>query len=227
MYLLPLVLACILGLVAAVVFYSWQAVRENLIVHWAYLSLLFVLWITFAGARHIRMTSGGMGLHVTLGALGGFLIMILCNIIALGYSADRLLRAAGSFLMGDTDIQTRKTYDRAEGAESHGDFKTAARLYREAIAEDPEDREARQRLARVLLKWGDAEGAAEELLKLLDMATEERERCTTALRLGEICTDELNDPDGAREMYEMILEEYPDSGYARHARARLERMDQS
>jgi len=227
MYLLPLVLACVLGLVAAVVFFSSQAIRENILVHWAYLSLLFVLWMTFAGARHIRMTNLEMAAHGTLGIFGGFVVIVLCNIIALAYSADRLLQAAGVFLMGDSDIGVRKTYDRAEGAASRGDYETAARLYRDAIAEDPEDHEARQRLARVLLEWGDAEGAAEELLKLLDVCTEERERCTTALRLGEVCLDELEDPDGARQMYKMVMEDYPHSEYARHARARLDRMSQS
>lgn len=217
----PAVTLCLYGAIAGGLFAASGTLRTSSMAHYVYVTVLAALIISL-GVR--TPLSGLMSLMVLLaqGVIGiGF------NIPALHCSLDHALTAVGRSALSDGDIKVRKTYDKADGAATRGDFALAAALYREEIADDPKDAEARRRLAEVLLRQGEPEQAVEELRKAMALFSEPHEQCTVIFRLAEVLREELKDDEAAAELYRNVLRQCPKGRHADYARERLARMEEA
>ena len=229
----PFICLCLYGIAAALAFNTTQTLRDSKLAHYVYVLGYITLNLLLArGVAKGGVSGGGGGLA---GAMAGALVYVvklvaqillgfLFNAVALLYTCDLSLSALLRFVTSDDQLVVRKTYNRAEGAESRGDLDGAAALYREEIQADPADREAHRRLAEVLLKAGKMREAADLFRQVLELSKGADERCVAALRVAEVFQDNLGDVAAAVELYEMILAEYPKTKHAAYARARLEKV---
>jgi len=225
----PLLLLCVWGLVASVAFRLWVELSDSKLAGGVYLLIFFALsylyWVRTGG----RLMGGGP-LGAAFGVfilLAGWVLGLVFNAGALYYVAICFLGAIGRTLTSDDQVVVRKTYDRAEGAESRGDYEEAAALYRKEIGADPDDREAHRRLAELLLKLARKQEAVEELRRVMELSEGEEKLCAAAFRLAEVLGEELGREVEAADLYQMIVRDHPASSYARYARARLEGMSGS
>ena len=221
-----LFILCAFGIASGITFLRMGRFKGMNLAYAAYLlafvGLSYAYWkASFAGVRDVAVAGGVLFMF-----LGGFLLSCAWNGLALWCTAVHYLGVIGRAGMSDDQIVVRKTYDRAEGAESRGDYEGAAELYRKETDSDPTDREAHRRLAEVLLKMGSPREAVEELRSVLALSKEEEARCAAAFRLAEVLQDEMGDREAAADLYRMVLQDYPDSKYAGHARSRLEQVGQ-
>ncbi|MBM4082009.1 MAG: tetratricopeptide repeat protein [Planctomycetes bacterium] len=133
-----------------------------------------------------------------------------------------LLDVLPTVLMGDDRLRMPKTYDRAEKAERARDFAQAAQLYREAVAQDPKDLEARRRLAEVHVQLGDYDAAIRELTAALAETAELDLRGPLVVRLAEILVQHRNDRMAALERLYKFKDEAAGTRHAEYVQARIE-----
>jgi tetratricopeptide (TPR) repeat protein len=120
-------------------------------------------------------------------------------------------------------LRLLKAHSEAEKKVIEDDLPGAIAEYEMVIAEDPENIEARIRLADLLYQSGEhlkSAGAYEALLKRSDKIGADR-RCFVLTRLSDLYANHLGDTAKARRFIETIIGEYPTTKYARYARARL------
>ncbi|MFO8007700.1 MAG: tetratricopeptide repeat protein [Candidatus Brocadiia bacterium] len=214
-------LIIVYGLAAGFAFDESSTLRRNGFALLGYLLGLTVLFHLFALSVRAGGASGFGGIANLIFLLFGVLITVAANGRALWTVGDSLLSGLIGGLTGSAEVGIRKTYDKAEAARERGDLEAAAELYRE----EPEDTEARRRLADVLLEMGRTEEAVGELRAMLKRLEDERPYCATAFRLAEVLEDGLGDRAGAEQVYRDILARYPRGEYAQYARARLGEAD--
>lgn len=214
------------GMAVSVLFYVYVWLRRSKIAQVAHVAI-------FAGLSYYYLIieseslAGGSGLGAAQGFASVFVGYMLCSAasavafacIGAEYAAD-----LGRWLMSYNKIPELKTYDRAEAAVSNRDYARAARLYRKAIEDDPDDVEAYRRLAEVLMKLERPEDAAKVFRAGLKRAEKPGDRCRIAFRLAEVLHEELGRADEGAELYRMIAEEHPDDRRAEYARSRLRQM---
>jgi len=214
------VIACLYGIVASVLFWHCSRLHNSL----AYGLYVFGLLGLMAITGQQSMAGGGPGalLGLILGLLASVFIL-LCNAPALYFSMEHFLTKLGREALGLNQMVFRKSYDRAKGAEARGDFEQAAALYRHELEYDPRDTTARRLLAEALLRCGRPEEAVEELQQILELLRkgESEERMATLFRLAEVSDEELGDPHRARQFYDRVVAEDPESKHAGYARSRL------
>ena len=217
-------LLCIYGVVWALVLNAWRTERRSSIPYMIY----FFGFVGLAVPASSWAYGGAMGAGGQMAVVGGVLIgtvlvavAFMFNSIPILFCVGQIVRVVGREAAGLDQMTRRKSYDRAEAAESRGDPDEAARLYREEMAADPADTVAPRRLADLLVKAGRAQDAVAELRALLELIEDKDEMCSTMFRLAEILDEQLHDRSGAAELYGRIVKEHPKRRLAEYARQRL------
>lgn len=219
---LSLGLIIVYGLVASFAFDASTRLRRSGFAMLGYLVGFLVLLQMFALSMRARGAMGLAGIANLAFMLFGMVIAVLSNGRALWTVGDALLIA----LTGPGAVEVRKTYDKAEAARERGDLEAAAGIYRQELEKEPQDTEARRRLAEILLEMDRTEEGVAELRALLKRLQEERPYCAAAIRLAEVLEEELGDRAGAEQVYRTVLARYPRGEYAQYARVRLGEPDQ-
>jgi len=227
-------LLCLYGIAASLAFRYVEGLRQSAWAVGGYLALYWILFVPFAlgafpvlGSPHGSVAAAA---SASATVLTGFIrggVVLFVNAVALWYSGEYVLTALARALTSDSQIVVRKTYDKAEAAEARHDFETAASLYEQEIASDPEDHEAHRRLGELLVKMGRAREGAARLERALELAEQADERCAAAFRLAEVYHDQLDDPEQALRLYTLIARSHPGNRLARYARERAERLKAS
>ncbi len=195
-------------------------------------------WSTerFAG----RILAGGGATVLVIGlvlvpipgfrAFGGLFLLAGLLLLLMSGLTFLTLRWAGGALGGAVaGIQAGaappavKSYSAIEAMEMRGDYARAADEWRAEIAMDPEDIEARIRLAALCLKHLDEPAEAARLYReARDLATGRR-RLGIELRLVDIYRDHLHDRGKTITELRRIVDTFPNAPEARGARLELER----
>ncbi|MBI3097460.1 MAG: tetratricopeptide repeat protein [Planctomycetes bacterium] len=142
----------------------------------------------------------------------------------LAHAIGHLVIEGKKSAMGDTTLQVAPTYHQAEAAEKRHDFAAAERLYRQAIAERPDDAEAKRRLAELHLLRGDAEAAARAYRALIADTPDPEGASLLVFRLADLLSGTLGRRDEALSLLREFEKRHPQSGPAVYARERAARL---
>ena len=219
--MLPFVLICGLGAVAAVLFHLRADLQRNVIVLGVYFALFAsgCLWFVCSVGASISGPVGAIfALFTVIVGLGFALAM---NAVSLWSFADCVIDIVMKTASGDIHIKVKRTYDRAEAAQARHDYETALSLYRKVLEDDPKDREAHRRIGELCLTMGRTEEATEALRRVIAASETENEWCAGVLRLAEVLGEELGRPGEARDLYESIIKRYPRGRHAGYACSRM------
>ncbi|KPJ62545.1 MAG: hypothetical protein AMS15_03510 [Planctomycetes bacterium DG_23] len=126
-------------------------------------------------------------------------------------------------LSGVSDIKVRKTYSKAEAAEKERNYEGAMEYYRKELEQEPEDAEARRRLAEIFYTTGDFDGALKTFRVAYTFEKEEEKKAGIAFRIVDILLSKEEDFTALKEL-EHIKREFPNTQYARHATDRIQRL---
>ena len=214
----PFLLLCAYGIVWTGAFHVLETERPNKWVFLAYFLGLLGLWASAlaSAAANFEGSLFGLVYYLALGTM-----ILVCNILPVRHLLEFVLGQTARELTGLNQINVRKSYDHATGAESRGDLDTAARLYREEIQKDPDDTEARRHLAEVLARAGKPQEATDELRALIERIGDGEQACQVMFRLAEVTDELLHDGAEAVRIYERLIRKYPKDKLAEYARLRL------
>ena len=126
-------------------------------------------------------------------------------------------------LTGISDIKVRKTYSKAEAAEKERNYEEAMEYYRKELEKEPEDAEARRRLAELFFTTYDFDSALKTFHVAYTFEKEEEKRAGIAFRIVDILLAKGDDLTALKEL-EHIKREFPKTQYARHAADRVQRL---
>jgi tetratricopeptide (TPR) repeat protein len=208
----------ILALITLGVVFSYLA-NSGLLYEYRYLGwlvLLADLAIFFSTA--VKLSSAG-----GLGGAALFYLFFLGLLFASqrGPIVDLLIL---TFTPDRSDgLKLIKSYSKAERKIIEDDLGGSVAEYEHAVTEDPDDVEARLRLAEVLFKNADHEKSAEAYEEVLQrerkLSAERRSLILT--RLANIHADKFGDKEKARELLQSIIDAYPETRFSEYAKERL------
>ncbi|MBM4083305.1 MAG: tetratricopeptide repeat protein [Planctomycetes bacterium] len=222
--MIPFALLCVVGALAFVISSTPNPLRTSKAYHLVHFLVTFYLIFMFWEAFWAGAASAGPGVlidffcHVAMLLMALLLQARLVYFVVSHYVTDLF----PAWVMGDDRLRMPKTYDRAEKAERAREFAQAAQLYREAIAQDPKDLEARRRLAEVHVQLGDYDAAIRELTAALAETAELDLRGPLVVRLAEILVQHRNDRMAALERLYKFKDEAAGTRHAEYVQARIE-----
>jgi thioredoxin-like negative regulator of GroEL len=126
-------------------------------------------------------------------------------------------------LSGVSDVKVRKTYSKAEAAEKERNYEEAMGHYKKELEQEPEDAEARRRLAELFYTTGDFDGALKTFRVAYTFEKEQEKRAGIAFRIVDILLAKGEDFTALKEL-EHIKRAFPNTQYARHATDRVQRL---
>ena len=184
---------------------------------WVLLAVYMVVYMTFAFGWLGRI--GGSALSV---------YSIILLILLLAPQIPLVIGLLGQALIPDPSkgLKLLKVHSEAEKWVNQDDLPAAITEYEKVIAEDPDDIDARVRLAELFCQSEEYRKAATTygfLLrhpKKLGMAR----HCSVLTRLSDIYAHNLDDIDTARRHIREIIDTYPNTTYARYAMDRLDNL---
>jgi len=218
-----LLVLCLYGAAASLIFKKWEDLNRSGLVQTAYLIIFGVLSFAYWSTAAAGLSLGPGAVFGLLFICAGWLIALAFNALALYCVAQYYLEVLARAVSGISQMPVVKTYDRAAGAEVRGELDEAVRLYREEIESDAGDMEARRRLAEVLLKLGRPQEAVVSLRNVVRLSKSDKQRAAALFRLAEVQQEELKDEPMAAELYRTIIRDHPRTKHASYARARLEK----
>lgn len=166
------------------------------------------------------------GGQINIGLFFNLMMMVLAGILYVPFFVY-LIVCYGSktwdSMSGISDIKVRKTYSKAEAAEKERNYEEAMGYYRKELERDPEDAEARRRLAELFHNTGDWDSALKTFRVAYTFEKEEENRAGIAFRIVDILLAKEEDLTALKEL-EHIKREFPNTQYARHATERVQRL---
>jgi tetratricopeptide (TPR) repeat protein len=157
-------------------------------------------------------------------AVGQFLgLMIIIVLLASQSPLAAELVSQGAVPDGSKGLKLLNVHTSAERMVIEDDLPGAIAEFERIIENDPEDYPARFRMAEVCCQAEDYRKAVAAYEALLEYAGElsRDQHCLALTRLADIYANNLGDTANARRCIHMIIEKYPNTSYAGHARARL------
>ncbi|MBL9175118.1 MAG: hypothetical protein JNL10_16385 [Verrucomicrobiales bacterium] len=179
--------------------------------------------LTNATTAHAPATPAPKGAD-SLRYLGLFVLFFLAlGGLAAWDMAQALGSRAGRAVMADDWVERKDPeYEKAEEEWSKGNHMDAIALMREYLAKNPREQHVAIRIAEIYEKdLGNHLAAALELQEVLTKRLPKERWGWTAIRLSNLYSGRLNQPDKAMALLERIVNEYSDTGAAKKARARL------
>ena len=226
--LIVILLCCIYAAGALWLFRQYEWLQDSKIAQITHLVIFagqLYLWVWAAGGPP---SSGGMMGAAASAAvmLCGLALICIINAPILSTILGSYLTGAGRWLLSLDQIRTRKTYDKAEAAAAKGEPERAVALYKEAIADDPEDATAYRRQAEIYLDLDRVTDATLMLRRVRELTDAGDDAWISAtFRLAEVLAELPNGRTSATALYREIVEFRPSSEHAGYARKRLQSMD--
>lgn len=156
--------------------------------------------------------------------LGGFLISIIgLGAMAAWDVAQMFGSRAGRSVMAEDYTEFKSPdYEKAEEEWAKGNHLDAIQLLRDYLKENPSEQHAAIRIAEIYEKdLGNFLAAALELEEVLNKKLPREKWGWTAIRLSNIYSGRLNQPNKALAVLDRIVRDYSDTAAARKARERL------
>lgn len=219
-----LILLCVVGAVSSVVASRPTPLRTNKTYHLIHFLLTFYLIFVFWKVFWAGAGGGGDGVlidffcHVALLLIAVSLQSPFLYFVLSHYATEWL----PGLLMSDDRLRMPKTYDRAEKAERAKDFAQALQLFREAVARDPEDMEARRRVAELHVKLGDYDAAIADFAFLVSKTAELDQRGPLVVRLSEMLVQHKHDQATALEYLYKLRDDAAGTRHAEYIQARID-----
>ncbi|MFO1461157.1 MAG: hypothetical protein U1G08_17355 [Verrucomicrobiota bacterium] len=137
--------------------------------------------------------------------------------------AQAMGNRAGRAVMADDWVERKDPeYEKAEEEWSKGNHMDAIALMREYLAKNPREQHVAIRIAEIYEKdLGNHLAAALELQEVLTKRLPRERWGWTAIRLSNLYSGRLNQPEKAMALLQRIVNDYSDTGAAKKARARL------
>lgn len=175
----------------------------------------------------------GGGLLVVVGAGFGFLLilagLVLTALTCVLYVvfkffavpwANMLVRFVGA--QSGSSTPPLKGYSAIEAMVAEGRYQDAAVAYRQEIAADPSDTEARSRLAQLLMdRLEDFTAAARYLKEAREVTKDDRRKMGYSLRLIDLYRSRLGDRGKAMVELRRFIDTFPDSPHIDGVRREL------
>ncbi len=187
---------------------------------WAFLGVTMAVLLTFV------VWHSGTG-EVTPATYGNFfyVLFLLIFLIPQGPLIVELLSLA-AIPDPSKGLKPLKVHTDAERKVVEDDLPGAIAEYERIIAEDPEDIEARFRLAELCCEDEQYPKATAVYKALLECAKDLSisQHCSALTRLSEIHARHLGDVHTARSYIETIIQKYPDTKFAAYAKDRIDNL---
>lgn len=173
-------------------------------------------------AAYTNMMMSGSALFL---AFSGLALLIAKDVS--GMAAGR----AGALYYDEdeaTEVSRNALYEQADHAWNGGDHLEAIRLLRLYVEQNPREQHATLRIAEIYEKdLGNYLAAALELEEVLKSRLRPDRWGWTAIRLCNLYSGKLNQPDKAVALLNRLVDEYPATQAAEKARKRLAMMEQA
>jgi tetratricopeptide (TPR) repeat protein len=188
--------------------------HEHKYVGWLVLALEITVFLSTAAKR---ASAGGLGFVALayilfMGYILAMQARLVADLLILTFAPDR-----------SDGLKVIKSYSMAERKIIQDDLGGSIAEYKRAIAEDPDDVEARLRLAEVLFENADYRMSVEtydEVLQRQRTLSVER-RCLILTRLASIHAGKFGDKGKARELLQSIIDTYPGTRFSEYAKERM------
>jgi TolA-binding protein len=157
-------------------------------------------------------------------SLGAFVLslILLGGFGAWEFARSVASRAHATVFMEDEEDDRDPEYDLAEAAWKRGEFLEAVNLMRDYLNKNPTEVQIGIRIAEIYEKdLNNPVAAAMELEDVLAKKLPGERWGWTAIRLANLYSGRLGQPDKALALLNRIITEHPDTGAARKARSRL------
>lgn len=204
-----------------------------------FLIIVTSLWFTSSGYLDGREYIGWILLAIFTSAYIEFCMLLFARLegiesiagfvaasLVLATQAPLLLELISKSVLPDRSagLKIIKTHSLAERKVAEEDLAGAIEEYERAIAEDPDDFEARFRMADLCYQNKDYPKAVQSYRRLAELKEKlsVSQYCSALMRLSEIHAQNLNDIAGARRYLQTIIEEQADTKYAEYAANRME-----
>ncbi len=165
-----------------------------------------------------------------VGIFGSTLIYLPAPLLGAVLGAPFLARAFALTLtsgargvMGDARLVVARTYDQGEALEKRHRWVEAIEFYRAILVNEPDDREARRRIAEIEIRRGETERAVTEFGVLVVTAADPEESMVPLLRMVDLLL-EMREPDRARRALREFLDRCDDPKRTEIVRRRLEKL---
>jgi len=185
----------------------------------AVVAIIILFKLMFGAAR----PAGG---QVHIGLVFNMMMMVGAGVLYVPFFIHLIIfygSKSWDSLTGISDIKVRKTYSKAEAAEKERKYEEAMGYYRKELEQDPEDAEARRRLAELFYTTNDFDSALKAFRVAYTFEKEEEKRAGIAFRIVDILLAKGDDFTALREL-EHIKRQFPNTQYARHAADRVQRL---
>jgi hypothetical protein len=204
------------------------------------LALALIVWRSEALRGHLLVQIGGV-----ICLVGGFTLMLRLA----SWQGDVTLTVVGFLLAGlawlpfviflfffwlgqawaavsgpNEPSRLAKTYTAMEKAEAEGNFKRAIMLYRRERERDPQDMEARRRLAEVLLRDNQVEEAVGELRLAATMTKDPDTEVDLIIRVSDILLNKKLDFDTALADLDILRKKHQGTPAGERAQKRFQRV---
>jgi TolA-binding protein len=156
--------------------------------------------------------------------MGGFVASLLGLAGLIAWEVSRWFsRKTGDVLLSENaPATTDAEYEAAEAEWANGNHLEAVRMMREYLDKNPSEQYAAIRIAEIYEK--DLHNYVAASLELEEVLTKKLSREKwgwTAIHLANLYSGKMNQPDKAIAWLERIIRDYPETGAAKKARARL------
>ncbi|MFM8878144.1 MAG: tetratricopeptide repeat protein, partial [Verrucomicrobiota bacterium] len=156
--------------------------------------------------------------------MGGFVASLLglAGLIAWEISRWFSRRTGEIVLSENAPAATDEEYEAAEAEWTNGNHLEAVRMMREYLDKNPSEQYAAIRIAEIYEKdLHNYVAASLELEEVLTKRLSREKWGWTAIHLANLYSGKMNQPDKAIAWLERIIRDYPETGAAKKARARL------
>jgi len=198
-------------------FSGW--VERYTILGWVFLAVFSAVYISFCKVWFASLVDSISGIMISL------LSVVLSGLI-LATQGPLLLELISWSVTPDPSrgLKTVKFHSAAERKVIEDDLPGAIAEYEKIIAGDPDDIEARFRMADLCYQNKDYQKAVEPYQALANLSEklDLSQHCSSLMRLSEIHAQNLGDFAGARKFLEKIIEEHPDTKFSEYVADRLE-----
>ncbi len=159
-----------------------------------------------------------------MGYMGAFVVVLLAfgGMAAWDFAQFVAQRAHSSVFQEDTEAKRDPEFEEAEKAWSNGEHLEAVRLMRTFLQKNPGEQYVALRIAEIYEKdLHNPLAASMEYEEILCGKLPSEKWGWTAIHLSNLYSGKLNQPEKALALLNRVVEEYPETGAARKARARM------